>query len=82
MPASPNNAVSKVIAAAGGKSKLSRELNVSFQAVFQWEGAGWMPLARAKQVMEMYPGTVPLRDLVRSDLREAMDVSTQEALLD
>lgn len=82
MPASPNNAVSKVIAAAGGKSKLSRELNCSFQAVFQWEGAGWMPLARAKQVMEMYPGVTTLRDLVRSDLKEAMDISAQQTLLD
>ncbi len=77
-----SNAVKQIITAAGGKSKLSRELTCTFQAVYQWEKAGWMPLARAKQVLELYPDTVPLRDLVRADLREAMSISTAQTLTD
>lgn len=75
------NAVTKVIEAAGGKGKLSRAMGCTFQAVFQWEKVGWMPLARAKQALEMHP-VVPLRDLVREDLRAAMDLSTAQTLVD
>lgn len=81
MPDNPN-AVSRVIEAAGGKGKLSRELQVTFQAVFGWERAGWLPLARAQQVIELYPTVATLRDLVRPDIGSAMDIGTQQALLD
>jgi hypothetical protein len=82
MPEPQSNAVKRLIDAAGGKSKLSRELKVTFQAIFGWEKAGWMPLARAKQSVELYPGTVPLRELVRPDIAAAMDISTRQTLLD
>lgn len=76
------NAVTRVIEAAGGKGKLSRETSVSFQAWFQWEKAGWMPLARAKQVLELYPEAATLRELVRPDIAAAMDTHVVQTLLD
>ena len=75
------NAVTRVIEAAGGKGKLSRELGLTFQAVFQFEKAGWMPLARAKQVIELYPSAATLRDLVRPDIASAMDIGSGQSLL-
>ena len=82
MPEPQSNAVKRLVDAAGGKSKLSREIAVTFQAVFGWEKQGWMPLARAKQSVDLYPGVVPLRELVREDIAAAMDISTRQALLD
>lgn len=76
------NAVTRVIEAAGGKGKIARATNLTFQAWFQWEKAGWLPLARAQQVIEMYPGAATLRELVRADIGAAMDISSQQALLD
>ncbi len=76
------NAVDQMVEAAGGKGKLSRELGVSFQALFQWSKTGWMPLSRAKQAIDLYPGVAPLRDLVKPDLRQAMDISAGQTLLD
>lgn len=75
------NAVTRVIEAAGGKGKLSRELGLTFQAIFQFEKAGWMPLARAQEVIERYPGVATLRELVRADIGAAMDIASGQALL-
>lgn len=80
MPDNPN-AVTRVIEAAGGKGKLSRALDVTFQAVFGWEKAGWMPLARAKQAIELYPTAATLRELVRPDIGSAMDIGSSQSLL-
>lgn len=76
------NAVDRVVEAAGGTGSLARELSVTFQAVFQWQKAGWLPLARAKQAIELYPEAATLRELVRPDIGSAMDISSQQALLD
>jgi len=66
--------IRKIIEAGGGPVKVAKALNVTYTALNGWERAGYFPLARAKQAIELYPGVAELRDLVRHDLREAMDM--------
>ena len=77
----PNKAIRNVIKAAGGPVKLSRTLAVTYAAVNGWERQGWLPLARAKEVLTLYPGSAELRDLVRDDLKAAMDLQAGSSLL-
>lgn len=77
-----DNPVMRVVRAAGSKAALARALGVTDQAIYLWSRAGWMPLPRAKQAIELFPDSVSLRELVRADLAEAMAIGTQEALLD
>ncbi len=74
-------AIRKIIEAAGGPVKLAKSLSISYTAVNTFERQGYLPLARAKEVMEKWPGVVELRDLVRPDLRSAMDIQTGGSLL-
>ncbi len=76
-----DNPVMRVVRAAGSKAALARALNVTDQAIYLWSKAGWMPLPRAKQAIELYPEAVTLRELVRADLGAAMDISARDALL-
>ncbi len=46
-------------------------LGVTTQAMHQFVQQGWFPLERAKVIAGTYD--VPLRDLVRPDIREAMN---------
>jgi len=71
----------RVVRAAGSKAALARALSVTDQAIYLWAKAGWMPLPRAKQAIELYPESVTLRELVRADLGAAMDISARDALL-
>lgn len=74
-------AVRAVITAAGGPVKLARTLKVTYAAINGFERNGYFPLARAKQVLELWPGSAQLRDLVRDDLRAAMDLQAGSNLL-
>ncbi len=76
-----DNPVMRVVRAAGSKAALARAMAVTDQAIYIWARAGWMPLARAKQALELFPGSTTLRELVRSDLRDAIDASSADALL-
>ena len=74
--------IRRVIEAAGGPVALSRALGVTYVAVNGWERAGYMPLKRALEVTERYPGSATVKELVRADLAEAMNRSTVENMLD
>lgn len=63
--------VKKVIDAAGGKQQLADAWQVSYQAIDKFDRQGFFPLDRAKLAAARYD--VPLRELVRADIREAMD---------
>ena len=76
-----SNAVRKIIDAASGPVKLAKLLDCTYTAINTFERQEYLPLARAKQVMELFPGVVELRDLVRPDLRQAMDMQTGDGLL-
>lgn len=67
------NHVRKVIEAAGGPMKLAREWNVTYTAINTFERQGYLPLKRAKDAVEKWPQAASLRDLVRPDIRAAMD---------
>ncbi len=75
------NPVMQVVRAAGSKAALARALAVTDQAIYIWVRAGWMPVPRARQALELFPGATTLRELVREDIREAMDLSSAETLL-
>lgn len=75
------NFVRKVIDAAGGPVRLAREWNVTYTAINTFERQGWLPLARAKQAVLMWPEAAALRDLVRPDIRNAMDLQQGSNLL-
>jgi len=79
--ATEKSAVRKVIEAAGGPMALSRIFNTTYTAINTFERQGYLPLARAKQAVELWPEAATLRELVRPDLREAMDINTGQGLL-
>lgn len=76
-----DNAVRKVIEAAGGPIKLSRFYDCTYAAINGWERQGWMPLRRARQAIEEWPDAAPLRDLVAPSIRAAMDHGDGQNLL-
>lgn len=72
------NHVRKVIEAAGGPVKLASEWGITYTAVNTFERQGYLPLARAKDAIARWPdGGFTLRDLVRPDIRAAMDFHQQ-----
>jgi hypothetical protein len=75
------NHVRKVIEAAGGPMKLARQWNLTYTAINTFERQGYLPLARAKDAVERWPEAAQLRDLVRSDIRDAMDQQQGSNLL-
>jgi hypothetical protein len=79
--AKDTNAVRKVIDAAGGPMKLAREFGTTYTAINTFERQGYFPLARAKEAVEKWPDAAELRDLVRADIREAMDLQQGSNLL-
>lgn len=74
-----SNAVDKVIEAAGGRAALAEFFDVKLQAIHGFRQKGWLPLDRAKAAAERYG--LPLRDLVRKDVREAMDIDAKGRML-
>ena len=54
-----------------GKQALANAWGVTYQAVDKFDRQGWFPLDRAKRAEADYG--IPLRELVRPDIREAMD---------
>lgn len=76
-----NNHVRKVIEAAGGPIALSKRWGITYAAINTFERQGYLPLARAKQAVIEFPGVAELRDLVRSDIRAAMDLQQGTSLL-
>lgn len=75
------NAVRAVIEAAGGPMALARLWNVTYTAINTFERQGYLPLARAKDAVGRWPDAVSLRDLVRADIRAAMDLQQGSELL-
>ncbi len=76
-----DNAVRKVIEAAGGPTALSRLWACTYTAINTFERNGYLPLARAKDAIERWPEAAELRDLVRPDIRAAMDLQHGSNLL-
>jgi hypothetical protein len=75
------NAVRKVIEAAGGPVALSKLWNVTYTAINTFERQGYLPLERATDAIQRWPEAASLRDLVRPDLRAAMDLNQGSNLL-
>ncbi len=75
------SAVRKVIEAAGGPVALSKLWDVTYTAINTFERQGYLPLAKAKDAVQRWPEAVELRDLVRPDLKEAMDIQQGSDLL-
>ena len=81
MPEPTVSAVRRVIDAAGGPVALSRLFNVSYQAIYQFERKGYLPLEKAKEAVRRWPEAASLRDLVRDDIAAAMDMNQGSELL-
>lgn len=54
--------IDKAVEAAGSARRLAMGLGVSHQAVSKWKQRGWVPLARAKEIEEIF--NIPRRDLL------------------
>lgn len=76
-----SSAVREVINAAGGPVALSKLWDITYTAINTFERQGYLPLKRAQQALEAWPGVVELRDLVRPDIRAAMDLQQGSDLL-
>jgi hypothetical protein len=79
---SKTNYVRKVIEAAGGPTALARKWDVTYAAINTFERQGYLPLARAQDAVANWPDAAQLRDLVRPDIRAAMDQQQGASLLD
>jgi hypothetical protein len=75
------NYVRRVIDAAGGPTKLAKRWNVTYTAINTFERQGYFPLQRAKDAVAEWPEAAELRDIVRPDIRAAMDIGQSGALL-
>lgn len=80
------NPVDRVIKAAeglegdgSGRQKLIRRWDIQNQALDGFRRKQYLPLDRAKDAAAF--SGIPLRELVRSDIRKAMDQGVAEALL-
>lgn len=75
----PSNPVDRVIEAAGGRQALVAMWEIKNQALDGFRRKRYLPLDRAKDANQRFG--IPLRELVRPDIREAMDAGVAEALL-
>jgi hypothetical protein len=57
------------------------EAAVTYTAINTFERQGYLPLKRAKDAVERWPEAASLRDLVRPDIRAAMDLQQGSNLL-
>ena len=73
--------IRRVMAAAGGPVALARIFNCTYTAINTFERQGFLPLARAKQVVFLFPEAAELRDLVHDDIRTAIDLQHGSDLL-
>lgn len=76
-----SKAIRSVIEAAGGPVKLAKKWGVSYAAINTFERQGYLPLERAKAAVIEWPDAAQLRDLVREDIRAAMDLGQASNLL-
>lgn len=76
-----SEAIRRVITAAGGPVKLSKLWGCTYTAINTFERQGFFPLARAQDAIERWPEAATLRELVREDLRRAMDQNQGSSLL-
>lgn len=67
--------VRRAIDAAGGPTALAKLWDVTYFAINKFERQRYFPLERAKDAHQRWP-EIPLRDMVRQDLRDAMDTQT------
>ena len=73
--------VRRVIQAAGGPVALSKLWGITYTAINTFEREGYLPLARAKDAVARWPEAAALRDLVRPEIRDAMDLQNSSGLL-
>lgn len=68
------NPVDAVIAASGlgNDSALANEWGISRAAIAQFKRKGYLPLSRAQEAVGRWP-SLRLRDLVKPEIRDAMD---------
>lgn len=62
--------IGKAVTAAGSQTALAEMLGVTQQAVAKWQGRGWAPLERAKQIANAFP--ITLKELIDPKLREML----------
>lgn len=74
MSMTPKSGVKRAIEAAGGPYALAREWKITYFAIHKFEKQGYFPLDRAKDAHARWPD-IPLKDMVRQDIREAMDAA-------
>ena len=73
------NPVSRVIGLAGGAIALGKLWGgISREAVYDFERRGYLPLERATDAVERWP-ELKLRDLVKPDIRDAIDRASTES---
>lgn len=73
------NPVDRVIVAAGGRQALVERWGIKNQALDGFRKRRYLPLDRAKDAATF--SGIPLRELVRPEIRDAMDRNTSDALL-
>jgi hypothetical protein len=73
------NPVKRVVAAAGSRAKLAERWSISVQAIHEFVQKGYLPIDRAKDAA-VWSG-VPLRELVRPDIRKVMEQGVADHLL-
>lgn len=66
--------VQRAIEAAGGPTALGRLWGITYFAIHKFERQGYFPLERAKDAHSRWPD-IPLRDMVRADIKAAMDAA-------
>lgn len=75
------SAIRRVIEAAGGPIALSKVWGCTYTAINTFERQGYLPLKRAKDAAERWPEAATLRELVKPDIRAAMDLQQGSNLL-
>lgn len=64
------SAIEKAVEKAGSQAALAEQIGVKPQFLTKALRQGWLPLDRAKVVNDLYG--IPLVDLVRNDIADAM----------
>jgi len=74
-----SNPVKQVIEKEGSVQALAERWGISREAIYGFERNGYFPLDRARDAAGRHD--IPLRELVRPDIRAAMDSAVQDHLL-
>jgi DNA-binding transcriptional regulator YdaS (Cro superfamily) len=70
MSAKKYTGILAAVVAAGGLSPMARQLGVSYQAVQQWMGQGYVPLIRVTEIESLYG--VPRAELMNPKYAAAL----------